>query len=322
MFLVVVLVCLNISVNVVEGTKTTEEMIEDFSKQLVAMNSQLRSLITDVDTLKTEIHNGRSAHVPVMRNNKKNNNNTDLEERVAALEEQMIVVIGDVIDLGEQVENAEAQIVLLKSDQVLQDQRLLELEDDTDVIEGNIEQIENNINSLQANDNSLNASLLALEESVIILHETDNEINAQIDTLSGSVTDINEKLIKLEVEGTIAFNAEIGSYDTLPVGSTVIFSEVKENQGNAYDSTTGQFVVPSGGAGLYYFFAHFIVQDGLYATFRIEHNGAAVCDAAEDESEGGDQPATSCGAVVLLAEGKSINCSISSWNISWTFYKI
>ena len=292
MFRAVVFFCFNINVNMVEGTKTTEEKIEHLSKQLSAMNSQLKSLITEMETLKVEVTNGGSAHVPIKANNKNNRNNTDLEERVAALEEQMIVVTGDVADLGEQVENAEAQIVLLKSDQVLQDQRLLELEDDTDVIEGNIDQIEDNINSLQTSDNSLNASVLALEESVIILHETDNEMNSQIDTLTGAVTDIDERLIKLEEEGTIAFNADLGFYETLPVDSTVIFSEVNENHGNAYDSTTGQFVVPSGGAGLYYFFVHFLIQDGLYVTFRIEHNGAALCDSVGDETEGGDMPAT------------------------------
>ena len=67
-------------------------------------------------------------------------------------------------------------------------------------------------------------------------------------------------------------------------------------------------MVPSGGAGLYYFFVHFLIQDGLYVTFRIEHNGAALCDAVGDETEGGDMPATSCAAVVLLAEGDSISC--------------
>ena len=305
MYLVVALAYLNMGLNLVEGTKTTDEKIERLSKQLVAMSSQLKSLITEMETLKAEVIGKGNSHAAIMAKDKnKISNNTDLEERVAALEEQMIAVTGDVTDLDEQVENAEAQIVLLKSDQILQDQRLLELEDDTEVIEGNIEQIENNINSLQTNDNSLNASVLTLEESVIILHETDNEMNSQNDALARSVTDINVRLIKLEVEGTVAFNADLGSYDTLPVGSTVIFLDVNENHGNAYDSTTGEFVVPSGGTGLYYFFTHFIVQDGLSATFRIEHNGAAICDAAEDETEGGDQPATSCGAVVLLAEGK------------------
>ena len=48
-------------------------------------------------------------------------------------------------------------------------------------------------------------------------------------------------------------------------------------------------------------------NDGLYAIFRVEHNGAAICDAVADETEGGDMPATSCAAAVLLAEGKCIS---------------
>ena len=301
---VVILVCLNLDLNLVEGAKTTEENIEHLSKQLVAIKSQLKSFITEMEILKTEVLNGENTRVRIKASNN-NNNNTDLEERVAALEEQMVAVTGDVGDLDEQVENAEAQIVLLKSDQVLQDQRLLELEDDTEVIEGDIDQMENNLNSLQSNVNSLNGTVLALEESVVMLQETDNDINVQIDSLSESVADVNENLIKLEVDGTVAFNADLGFYESLPVGSTVIYSEVNENHGNGYDNTTGEFVVPSGGAGLYYFFVHFLIQDGLYATFRIEHNGAAICDAVADESAGGDMPATSCAAMVLLSGGKN-----------------
>ena len=79
----------------------------------------------------------------------------------------MIIVTGDVADLDQQVENAEAQILLLKSDQVLQDQRILELEDDAEVIEENIEQIENNINSLQSNVNSLNVTVLTLWKNLL-----------------------------------------------------------------------------------------------------------------------------------------------------------
>jgi len=58
----------------------------------------------------------------------------------------------------------------------------------------------------------------------------------------------------------IAFLA-IGNNGNYVTTSPVIPSLVKHNYGSGYDSSTGRFTVPSGGAGLYWFHAHFgIVQ--------------------------------------------------------------
>ena len=75
-------------------------------------------------------------------------NDSSLEERVVALETQMTAVneelttiIGNVEDLDQQVKIAETQIVLIKSDQVLQDQKIFELEADAEILETNVQVI-------------------------------------------------------------------------------------------------------------------------------------------------------------------------------------
>ena len=57
---------------------------------------------------------------------------SNLEERMIVLKEQMVNIIEEVDDLDQQVEITQAEIVLIKSDQVLQFQRLVELEDDSE----------------------------------------------------------------------------------------------------------------------------------------------------------------------------------------------
>ena len=78
---------------------------------------------------------------------------------------------------------------------------------------------------------------------------------------------------------------------------------------NRYDNSTGEFVVPSGGAGLYFLFIDFYVVGGEFARFDIEVNGAVVC-MAEVKTDGtgsavDDYPAT-CGGLALLREGMGI----------------
>ena len=74
----------------------------------------------------------------------------------------------------------------------------------------------------------------------------------------------------------------------------------------SYDSTTGQFTVPPGGDGLYYFYAHFGVNAPKLARLDMRRNGGVFCVVREDERNGNDIPASSCGAVVTLVEGSTV----------------
>ena len=74
---------------------------------------------------------------------------------------------------------------------------------------------------------------------------------------------------------------------------------------NRYNSETGQFTVPVGGAGLYFFYTSFFAQDEQFADFLIRVNGTAICQAECDGNEAGtnDNGAPSCAAVTTLTEG-------------------
>ena len=58
-----------------------------------------------------------------------------------------------------------------------------------------------------------------------------------------------------------------------------------------------------GGDGLYYFYAHFRVNAPKFARLDIRRNGGVFCVVWEDERDGNDSPASSCGAVITLVEG-------------------
>ena len=71
-----------------------------------------------------------------------------------------------------------------------------------------------------------------------------------------------------------------------------------------YDSTTGQFTVPVGGAGLYFLYTNFYDNDEKFADFIIRVNSVAVCEGSSDLNQSpGDNGTPSCGAVAVLAEG-------------------
>ena len=71
-----------------------------------------------------------------------------------------------------------------------------------------------------------------------------------------------------------------------------------------YDSTTGTFTVPPGGAGFYYLSTFLLVHDEETAYFDIEFNGEVVCGAfAQQISTITDEITTSCSAIVDANEG-------------------
>ena len=59
-------------------------------------------------------------------------NDSTIEERVAILEFQMDYVTGEVTDLGDEVDVIDGEIAVILADQVIQDERILELEVDSE----------------------------------------------------------------------------------------------------------------------------------------------------------------------------------------------
>ena len=86
-----------------------------------------------------------------------------------------------------------------------------------------------------------------------------------------------------------------------------MFIEINKNSNCSYDSSTGVFTVPSGGAGLYYFYVNFWSTEGENAIFDVRVNEVLRCRAESDEAvtTPDDNGTPSCGFVTTLSEGKS-----------------
>ena len=72
------------------------------------------------------------------------------------------------------------------------------------------------------------------------------------------------------------------------------------NLGGGYNSSTGKFTTPSGGAGLYYFYVHVLVDHGRWVWMNIRHNGVTAAIMAEDEFGGDDNPVMEEGNNLLM----------------------
>ena len=77
---------------------------------------------------------------------------------------------------------------------------------------------------------------------------------------------------------------------------------------NRYNSSTGDFTVPSGGAGLYFLYVNFWVIGGKWVRFDVKLNNSDVCAAEIDTRATGctaDRYQAGSGALALLREGIS-----------------
>ena len=88
-------------------------------------------------------------------------------------------------------------------------------------------------------------------------------------------------------------------------GSTIVFPEVHVNLGNGYNSETGEFTVPPGGAGVYFLYFYTLIGLGEFSKLTVALNGDDLCIAYGDhDTIASDWPAASCGAVAILNEGE------------------
>ena len=72
-----------------------------------------------------------------------------------------------------------------------------------------------------------------------------------------------------------------------------------------YDKSTGEFTVPAGGAGLYFFFVNTLVHNQENGNFVVRVNGGTLCRAYTEKSNSGvnNRSSSSCAGVVNLMEG-------------------
>ena len=74
--------------------------------------------------------------------------------------------------------------------------------------------------------------------------------------------------------------------------------------------------MPPGGAGLYFLYAHALVSDGEFAGFLVRRNGTVLCRAFGDDTAGTDPSTATCGAAVVLEEGKHLSTRITKVPLS------
>ena len=76
----------------------------------------------------------------------------------------------------------------------------------------------------------------------------------------------------------------------------------------SYDNSTGIFIVPSGGDGLYYFSTYVLVDYGKYGAFNIAVNDDVICTAFGDDSgSGAEYSYAGCSAMAKVAEGDHLS---------------
>ena len=264
---------------------------------------------------------------------------TILETQMVNVQDDVTVLSADLSDLDEDVED---QFIVIEEQITLVLNEILQLEDVTDTLNLDIEDFEGTIDELIANDVSITTSIEDLDSRVTALEllngtvenithdvtELEVELNRMNMTVEGLVsnvataeeaitalhqsdedqdvqlTDLDTRLSQLELDDTVAFHVVLVSYSSVPEESVLVFSAVNVNIGNGYSTESGIFTVPSGCAGLYYFYAHLMFNPDESSNFNIRHNGLHVCDITEVNSGSTDFGMSSCGAVMVVEEGK------------------
>ena len=92
------------------------------------------------------------------------------------------------------------------------------------------------------------------------------------------------------VSGTDLLEVEFYAYlgtelSHVPVGTTLKFDGVGNNQGNGYDNSTGVFTCPS--SGLYLFMVYIMPHEGSEVSVSLMYNGQGFAHAAAEPSFNG-----------------------------------
>ena len=236
-------------------------------------------------------------------------NDKNLEERIHALESKMAnaeLVDTEVATLEDALKDY--GISQLKAFVTQLDVRMMTLESQKGSnknVTGELNELNQRVDALEEDVTDLHITVSNLDKSATGLEETIEGLNVAINDLESRVSDLEaSENGNGTSEPTIAFSA----YDVMTpieVENTVVFPELDVNLGNGYNNQTGEFTVPPEGAGVYFLFFHTLVEEGELGNFYIARNGDPLCSAYGDHNAfGSDWPATSCGAVYILNEGK------------------
>ena len=172
------------------------------------------------------------------------------------------------------------------------------LEERMDRMEDQIAKISTSLQEILTKmTNDMNQRADASDKDISDLQITVSNLDA---SLTVAVNDLDTRVINLETSAenrTIAF-ATTSVVTPIEVFDPMVFPIVEVNLGDGYNSETGQFTVPPGGAGVYFVYFFTLVSPGEFAQFHIRRTGVILCSAYGDHEalDSGWAPA-SCGIV-------------------------
>ena len=277
--------------NSVETIEIDVARIGELEASLLEVNDSLTSEFDILSETVGELSDDLQKSVTALQNT-----DTELSEDISNLNNSLAAITDDLEGVTDDIQELTAATDDLLSSVISLQETDAGLTDD---LEGVTEDVQ-----------ELTAATDDLLSSVISLQETDTGLIEDIEQLSEADTSLDSRLSQLEMDGTFAFHAVRGTYTSIPVDSVVVFNNVNVNLGGGYNGATGQFIVPTGGAGLYYFYAHFSLEGGRQAWLNIRKNSVTVAMMNEDATQTGEYPAGSCGAVMQLQDGKVKSLSV------------
>ena len=292
-----------------------EKRIDNIEGAITELFTALKFMAGEIATIQNRLHIDSDDYSNTIGPSRKTLlNDTDLTERVRVLEFQMANVLDNIEDLN-------SEVMTINTDQLEQDERLLDVENEVDGIKLDVATLNDVVNELNTSNIHLNTSISQLNNGIHVLNEDIEDIDFTLMKMEEALTELNEiteafNLTVIELDSRtsdletnniqIAFHAE-DRISPIPVQSVIVFPNVIANLGNGYDNETGNFIVPSGGAGVYYFYFHTVLEFGDVGLFIVRSTRYHVCAALGDhEVVGTDSQPASCGGVVVLNEIKCL----------------
>ena len=241
-----------------------EKRIDHIEAAITELFTAFKFMAGEIATIQNRLHIDSDDYTNTIGSSRKTLlNDTDLAERVRVLEFQMANVLDNIDDLN-------SEVMTINTDQLEQDELLLDVENEVDGIKLDLATLDDVVNELNSSNTHLNTSISELNNGIHVLNEDIEDLDFTLMNMEEALTKLDEitealNLTVIELDSRtsdletnniqIAFHA----YDRIspiPVQSVIVFPNVIANLGNSYDNETGNFIVPPGGAGVYYFHFH------------------------------------------------------------------
>ncbi|XP_045206588.2 complement C1q tumor necrosis factor-related protein 2-like [Mercenaria mercenaria] len=117
--------------------------------------------------------------------------------------------------------------------------------------------------------------------------------------------------VETDNDPVIAFSAHNPTRSSLSIGQTFVFGSVALNEGNGYNSSSGEFTAPAG--GLYQFSVHVCNGGGKHVASAIVHDDTYVAYSVQYQPSGSS--CSSVNALLMMTPGQKVlvKCTYSTW---------